>query len=590
MLSFRHFSYQSTPKNRISQTTGALLFLLTILLISGSKASAALTYKIIGLDDEQEHNTQLFLQSLPDIEIKQLPQYRSTITEAVQNSLQALGYYHATVAISPDDEKPDQLTIQAEAGKPVTIRNLNIQLKGDARKNRSFKRLIKKSPLKKGAVFNHGEYEGLKSALTTQAQSLGFFDARMQVHTVKVYPQEYAADVEIIFDAGKRYRFGEIHYGDIPDNTKALIRELITFKPGSKYKAVRLGNLNKDLASTGYFQLIDIRPMREQATHYQIPVYINVTPNRNHEIELGAGFSTDEGPRFSLTWDKPLLNDKGHSLSNEALISAPKIELTSSYKIPYGNPLLEFYDLQAGYQFKEQEDTTSNLASTSIHKWRKVPNGWDRDLFFRIQYENYEQGLQKSDSFLVIPGIAMNRRHAKGKLDPTSGYLIMTKAEFSDTLWGSDQSFLKLWGRTKGLITLAEKHRFIGRVEQGAIWINEISKVPPSIRFFTGGDQTVRGYNYESIAPKDANGKLIGAQYVIAVSAEYNYQFAQRWRVATFIDTGTATNDYKDDWKIGTGFGLRWITPLGALRVDLAFAVSEKGTPVKLHFTMGPEI
>ncbi|KEQ18210.1 hypothetical protein GZ78_11770 [Endozoicomonas numazuensis] len=560
------------------------------MLFSTGKA-AALLYEVEGLEDGQKRNAELFLQTLPQIEPDQLPRYQSSILEAVQKSLQALGYFSPTISMEIDSKDTDQLNIHVDPGQPVLIRNINIELKGDARKNRSFKRIVKRSPLKTGAVFNSGEYESLKSALNTQAQSLGFFDAQMSTHNVKIYPEDYAADVKLVFDSGKRYRFGEIVYGEIPENTIVLIQEMLTFKPGSKYRSVRLGNLNKDLASTGYFQQIDIRPMRDRIENYHVPIFINITPNKNYEIETGTGYSTDEGPRLSLTWDIPLINDRGHSLTNEALISAPRSELTSSYKIPYGNPLTEFYDLQVGYQYKEQEDTISNLGSTSIHKWKKNPQGWDRDLFFRIQYESYKQGLQNGESLLGIPGISMNKRRAKGgKLDPASGYLIMSKTELSDKVWGSDQSFVKLWGRTKGLTTLAEKHRFIGRIEQGAIWINDVSKIPPSVRFFTGGDQTVRGYNYESIAPKDASGKLIGAQYTTAISMEYNYQFLDHWRAALFVDSGTATNDYKDDWKTGAGFGIRWVTPLGALRVDLAFAVSEPGAPYKLHFSMGPEI
>ncbi|WP_257281574.1 MULTISPECIES: autotransporter assembly complex family protein [unclassified Endozoicomonas] len=568
-----------------------IIALLLSTLSSVCQAQSHLTYEVKGLKDGQKRNAERFLQTLPAIEPQQLPRYQSSIVEAVQKSLQALGYFQPTISMKMDDKDRDQLNIHVDPGQPVLIRTINIELKGDARKNRSFKRILKRSPLKKGAVFNSGEYEELKTTLSTQAQSLGFFDAQMQTHTVKVYPQENAADVELIFDSGKRYRFGDVVYGEIPENTRTLIQKMLTFKPGSRYQSIKLGNLNKELASTGYFQQIDIRPMRDKTVDYHVPIYIGVSPKKYHEIETGVGYSTDEGPRLSLTWDIPMINDKGHSLTNEALISAPRAELTSSYIIPYGNPLTEFYELQVGYQYKKQEDTVSNLGSTSIHKWKKNPQGWDRDLFLRIQYESYKQGLQHGESFLVIPGISMTRRHARGgKLDPRSGYLIMSTAEFSDKYLGSDQNFVKFWGRTKGLTTLADKHRFIGRVEQGAIWINDVRKIPPSIRFFTGGDQTVRGYDYESISPKDADGKLTGAQYMTALSMEYNYQFLEHWRAAVFVDHGTATNDYRDDWKTGAGFGIRWITPLGALRFDVAFAVSEPDTPYKLHFTMGPEI
>ena len=161
---------------------------------------------------------------------------------------------------------------------------------------------------------------------------------------------------------------------------------------------------------------------------------------------------------------------------------------------------------------------------------------------------------------------------------------------FSDPLWASDTRFVKIWGRTKWLRTYASKHRLIFRAEQGALLWGNLSEIPASQRFFTGGDQTVRGFGYESISPLDSSGKLSGALNVSAGSLEYNYQVAPKWRIATFVDAGTATNDYTDAWKIGTGIGGRWLTPVGQLRFDLAFGVSEQQVPYRLHFALGPEL
>lgn len=161
---------------------------------------------------------------------------------------------------------------------------------------------------------------------------------------------------------------------------------------------------------------------------------------------------------------------------------------------------------------------------------------------------------------------------------------------FSDPTWGSDTRFVKVWGRTKWLRTYASKHRLIFRAEQGALLWGNLSEIPASQRFFTGGDQTVRGFGYESISPLDSSGQLSGALNVSVGSLEYNYQVAPKWRIATFVDTGTATNDYTDQWKIGAGIGGRWLTPVGQLRFDLAFGVSEEQVPYRLHFALGPEL
>ena len=114
--------------------------------------------------------------------------------------------------------------------------------------------------------------------------------------------------------------------------------------------------------------------------------------------------------------------------------------------------------------------------------------------------------------------------------------------------------------------------------------------MPASLRFFAGGDQSIRGFGYQTISPVDASGKLTGARYLTTGSLEYDHPVAEKWRLATFVDAGTATNDYLDPIKVGTGLGIRWISPLGPIRFDLAFGVSEVQIPWRLHFGLGAEL
>jgi len=83
---------------------------------------------------------------------------------------------------------------------------------------------------------------------------------------------------------------------------------------------------------------------------------------------------------------------------------------------------------------------------------------------------------------------------------------------------------------------------------------------------------------------------LLGGRYVSAASAEYNYRFSDKWLGALFVDGGTATEDYSEAWKIGTGVGVRWVTPIGQVRLDLAVGISEEDKPLRLHFALGPEL
>jgi translocation and assembly module TamA len=124
----------------------------------------------------------------------------------------------------------------------------------------------------------------------------------------------------------------------------------------------------------------------------------------------------------------------------------------------------------------------------------------------------------------------------------------------------------------------------------GAIGVDSIYDVPSSMRFFAGGDQSVRGYSYKSIAPKGDDNKLIGGKYLTVASLEYSYPVRPNWRIATFIDGGTATNDFSEDMLYGSGAGVAWASPIGPVKVFLGVPLNDDESGLRLHFLMGPEL
>lgn len=583
-------SITNTPKWQ-----NGLLLLIVLFFSSAVLAVKPLTYKINGLNKDLQQNAMLYLDSLPAIKPRQFEDHRLDIREALQKSLMALGYYQPSIEFHRSKKRPSQLTININPGQPVIIRSVQVELEGDANKDRAFKRLIKKSALRVGDVLNDGDYESLKAGLNDLAVTRGYFDAELVEHQIKVYPDKHTADIILTMKSGRRYLFGPVIYQDtVTEATRELLNPIINFERGQKYRSEKLSQLNMDFSATGYFKSIEVRPLKDKAVDGEIPIFVSVIPKTAWELETGIGFSTDEGPRVSLSIDKPWMNEKGHSFTSDIKVSQKVHELSGRYKIPYGNPLLEYYSLDSGYKRTMVQDTDSKLVSASINKWKKRPGNWDQDFFIRVDYEDYTQGLQNSSNLLLIPGMSFDRRKAVGNpMDPRSGHLYNIKIETSAKAWQSDADFIKVWGRAKWLTTFFKHHRFISRVEQGAIWVDEIKNIPPSIRFFTGGDQTIRGYSYDSISPKDSSGQLIGGQYLSVASIEYDYEIVDNWRIAFFVDSGTATNSYKKDeveWKTGVGPGIRWVTPLGPLKLDFAFAVSEPGSPWRIHFSMGPDL
>lgn len=155
---------------------------------------------------------------------------------------------------------------------------------------------------------------------------------------------------------------------------------------------------------------------------------------------------------------------------------------------------------------------------------------------------------------------------------------------------GSDTNLLYGTVLLKGLTTVWDDHRLLGRIQFGGSATNGYKSIPPSLRFFAGGDQSVRGYDYQSLSPKNSQGDRIGGRYMMAGSVEYQYSVAEKWRIATFIDQGNSFDKLElPSLKTGVGVGVRWVSPVGPIRVDLAHAMNDDGG-IRLHFSMGPEL
>ena len=595
LYNYKHYllSYMLIPPVTIKI---ALIIIVFFFIIQSRASASPINWDIEGLSHDLKTNVSLYLKTLPKIEPAQLSQFRARIIRTVKHSLQALGYYQPTVTIQlPNRDHTNHLII-VDPGYPIIIRHINISLLGEAKDDQDFSKLIKTHSSIVGKILNDNDYESIKSSISYLAQSHGYLNSNMSENKVIVHILKGYADIVITLNSGRRHHFGKIQYENIPEPTIKLLKSLVNIKQGELYDSIKISKLNQYITSTDYFSRISVFPKKEQATNYEIPIYINVTPRLEHELNLGAGYSTDEGVRFSAIWEKPWVNHCGHSLNNSAHVSGKKTELTSIYKIPAGNPLKKYYNIQLAYQNKQHtEDTNSQLIAAAIHYSQKSPinkkNDWNKDSFFRIEIEDYTQGNKQDNIFLLIPGLYLSRRRIHFNNHAYWGDKQSIKMELSRREWGSSANFIKLWGRSKWLRTYFDNHSIITRLEQGAIWlIKEISDLPPSLRFFTGGDQTVRGFSYESISPRDSSDKLTGARYASIASIEYCYSLNKKWRLATFIDKGTATNDYKDKWRTGTGFGFRWESILGQIKVDIACAISEEDKPWRIHFSIGPEL
>jgi translocation and assembly module TamA len=460
----------------------------------------------------------------------------------------------------------------------------------DVRELPAVAELLRATPLKPGTPLIHADYERLRDELLQACRRAGFFKPRFRRAELRVDVARREAQAVLDLDAGRRKRFGEIVLSGSQLDT-ALLARLAPFRKGDWFDAVQMARFEQRLRDTGYFSELVVRVRRSDAEMADIEVLAaDVTESR---YDVGAGFSTDSDLRLRFSRNSPLLNSRGDSLSTDAELSATRQSLESTWRIPHSDPLDDVFELSTGVQGKSLEDTESITMTSGIAHAMKVFGDWSYRYGISAELERYTVGSEtQKDVAYLLPATSISRTSLAPGLDPPRGYSLWTSVDFSDSSVGSPADFVR-WRGGLGLLRSLhdDKTRVLARVELGAIWTDSFNEIPASLRFYAGGDRSIRGYDYETLAPRDVNGKLLGGRYLAVGSVEVSRRVRPNWRVAAFVDGGGAFTERNDDLYQSAGIGLRWLSPIGQIRFDLAAPVHDReNTGIKLHVSMGPPL
>lgn len=568
--------------------------MLFILLLGGLlapvSALAANRIELSGVTGERKENIQLYLQAISPAEINQSARFKNRVNRDIKLALRGLGYYQVVVEFA-DQHKGKDYILQAKitANKYVFIQVNDLRILGGAAKDPQFLQLLKNAAPKKGERLHHGKYENYKNELLSLANRKGFFDARFERTELIVLPGDRRGTVRLHFNSGERYRFGDISFHGSQIN-RGRLRSLLAFKKGDHYSARLLGELSQALSATNWFSSINLEADVENRKNGILPLRIELTPSIRNVVEAGVGYATDIGPRIKTKWEKPWLNDRGHSLSTELALSNPEQQLRSSYKMPLRDVTNDFYQFTFSYTNLDNSITDSQKVDVVAERNWLLKNGWTRNASVRWLFENYLQADQDDQSNLLLPGFSFSRGTNSGGMLPETADYYFVAMELANQALASDTDFVRLRGRAGWIGSFAPDKRWLVRLDTGVILQEQVANIPPSLRFYAGGDNSLRGFGYQKVSPADTEGQVIGGTRLATVNLEYQYKVQGDWWLAMFTDYGSAWFD-TPDWQQSVGVGVRWVSPIGPLRLDLGVPVnSDQASGIRLHLTLGPEL
>ncbi|HET6655313.1 MAG TPA: autotransporter assembly complex family protein [Gammaproteobacteria bacterium] len=573
-----------------------IIALLCVLLLAAFAAQAAegVDVTITGLDDPLKKNVQALLSLVNDYQNKQPPdavvrRLYARAPEEIGTALQPFGYYQPRIDSDLTQVGGKWLaTFRIDPGPPTLIRTLELRVTGPGRNLEAVQTALAGSKLAVDQRLLQPDYEDLKKALLNAAQTGGYLDAHYVEHRIAVRPERRAAAVHLVLATGPRYYFGPITVEqDILAPT--FVQRFNPIEPGDVFSTDRLLELELALRDSEYFSRVTADVRKEEARERHIPIVLHAKPSPWARYMTSIGYGTDTGPRIGIGVLFRHLNRQGHQFSANARVSAIKSTLSAQYKIPVGDVRTDFLAANATAQQIDINDSHTKRADLGF-ELNQIWFGGRRRLYIDYDNEHFWFGEEPHrTTTLVIPGVTYTQKRTDDPLFPRNGYQLTLDVHGAADALLSDTSFVSVDAAWRSVYPLGDATRLLLYGELGAIKASDFRALPPTQRFFTGGARTVRGYGYQELAPRDFAGNIVGGRYLAVGSVEVDHLFVGNFGGAVFLDAGNVSNEGLPQLRRDVGIGLRYRTPIGMVRLDVARTLNDpNGNHWHLQISIGP--
>ncbi|MBE0619389.1 MAG: outer membrane protein assembly factor [Burkholderiales bacterium] len=516
---------------------------------------------------------RFLVRRTPD-QIRELLATEGYYSPAIDSSLQERqGAWVARFAIVPGD--------------PARVAAVDLELQGaipDAERATRLAAMRERWPLRPGLVFRQAQWEEAKRSMLQLLLAEQYPAAKIDSSVATVDPQKREVSLKVVLDSGPAFTFGALEIEGLERYPRSIVERLNTIKPGSPYSQAQLLQLQSRLQDSHYFTSAlvstDIDPARPQ----QVPVKVQLTETQSRKLGFGLGASTNTGARGQIEYQDLNFLDRAWRLSSLLKLETKTQQLSANIQLPrtaegYVDSLTALTE-----RTDIQQDVTRKY--TVGAKRARVTGSIERA--YSLQYETENEtisGVPSDSSQALVGGYAWTQRKVNNLLYPSDGYLLSAQIGVAAKALLSDQDFVRNYVKATYYRSVGKKGGLILRAEVGATLARSSQGIPSDFLFRAGGDQSVRGYAYQSLGVKSGDA-VVGGRYLGVASAEYVHWLNENWGAAVFYDVGNAADSVRDFKLVeGYGAGARWKSPVGLLNLDLAYG-REVGK-LRVHFSVG---
>jgi translocation and assembly module TamA len=408
---------------------------------------------------------------------------------------------------------------------------------------------------------------------------------------VEVTRQANTARITVDWLSGDRYKFGQVNYEGAQFDPEFLDR-FIPWKPGDYYSPDQLLAFQQRLVDADYFGSVLVQPVLERGRPEGVPIQVDLAPAKRTVYTAGAYISTDTGPGVRFGMNRRWVNRDGHKAKIDLDYAQRRESASLGYQIPLPGPNDRSYNFGSSYIDEDTDTSTSRTGRITANETRQWL-GFTRTLGVQFITGNFEIGSEERYSSLAFAEATLSRKSTRNAVFPRRGYSMNFSVRFAPETEISDTAFTQATLDAKWLRGVARRQRVLLRGSVGTMVVDDFDQLHPELRYFAGGDLSIRGFDYEALGSTNAAGEVIGGTNLAIGSVEYEYYFLRDWGIAAFADGGDAFKDGEFNLNIGAGLGLRWRSPVGVVRVDIATPVKHEidiDQKIRFHIRIGPDL
>ncbi len=524
--------------------------------------------------------------------------------ENIKELLATEGYFSPT--ITPLLEKVDGVNVAkftVALGATVLVDSVELKFSGAINLQGPNEVLSPKSEklkedwaLAKGQAFRQEDWTLAKRKLLTSLLVERFPNASITNSKAAINLESQTVALLVEVDSGPAFQFGELSISGLERYRNRIVENLNPIKPNSIYTQASLLLFQTRLQESGYFKSVTVTADTKSASLGKnneslisndaatniAPIKVTVEENESIKIAVGAGYSTNTGARTLLTYDDLDLMNRGWRLNSSLKIEQKAQFIGGQIQLPVTSQ--DYRDSILG-NFNRSEIEGQTLTSGLVGLRR----AWGPRKFEQYVGSNYlieQQSVDGGDTTSKKAGTlsyGITLRHTDSDFAPTKGYLLTMQFAGAPLDSLSDGRFLQSYLKTQAYYPITSSTDLIARAEIGMV--NGKNGAPEAYLFRAGGDQSVRGYAFQSLGIKEGDA-IVGAKYLATGSVEVVQWLTKQWGAAAFIDFGNAANRVQDLKPVyGYGLGARWKSPLGPIGADIAYGQATH--EYRLHFNIG---